>query len=349
MMRHGDTEILGRGDTGTRGHGENHSALLSKCIQFLHISASPRLRVSASPCPRVSASPCLRVLLLLLTAYCSLLTVVAQPGMPQPSSPLYGARPESGPVAAGLPKALQNVGIDQKLNEEIPLDAVFKDEQGRQVRLAQFFGHKPVVLSLVYYSCPMLCTQVLNGMTSALRQVSFNIGKEFEVITVSFDPRETPQLAAAKKQTYLPRYDRAGAEAGWHFLTGDEPNIKRLTEAAGFRYVWDEQTKQFAHASGIMILTPEGKIARYFYGIDYAPKDLRLGLVEASQNKIGSPVDALMLYCYHYDPATGKYGAVVMNIMRLAGIITLILMVGLLLVLRKRGAGAALRAKESET
>ena len=260
--------------------------------------------------------------------------------MPQPNSPLYGARPASGPVATGLPNALKKVGIDQRLNEQIPLDAVFRDEEGREVRLAQYFGKKPVVLSLVYYSCPMLCTQVLNGMLGAFRQVSFNVGEQFEVVTVSFDSRETPQLAAAKKHTYVQGYNRLGAEAGWHFLTGDEANIRRLTEAVGFRYVWDDQTKQFAHASGIMVLTPEGKLARYFYGIDYAPKDLRLGLVEASQNKIGTPVDALMLYCYHYDPATGKYGAVVMNIMRVAGIAMLFLIVGLLLILRRRGAGS---------
>lgn len=286
----------------------------------------------------VTVSPCLRVLIFLLLTFPSfLLTLHAQPGIPQPSSPLYGARPESGPVAAGLPKALQNVGIDQKLNEQIPLDAVFKDEQGREVRLSQFFGKKPVVLSLVYYDCPMLCTQVLNGMTGSLRRVPFNIGEQFEVVTVSFDPRETPQLAATKKQVYLQRYDRAGAEAGWHFLTGDEANIKRLTEAVGFRYVWDEQTNQFAHASGIMVLTPEGKLARYFYGIDYPPKDLRLGLVEASRNEIGTPVDALLLYCYHYDPATGKYGLVVMKIVRVAGVITLVMIGGLILALRRKG------------
>jgi len=261
--------------------------------------------------------------------------------MPQPNSPLYGARPATGQVATGLPKALKNVGIDQKLNEQIPLDAVFKDEQGREVKLGEFVGKRPVVLSLVYYSCPMLCTQVLNGMLGAFRQVSFNIGDQYEVVTVSFDPRETPELAAAKKRTYVAGYNRAGAEASWHFLTGDEANIKRLTEAVGFRYVWDEQTNQFAHASGIMVLTPEGKIARYFYGIDYPPRDLRLGLVEASQNKIGTPVDALMLYCYHYDPATGKYGAVVMNIIRLAGGVTVVLMVGLLLLLRRRSANSA--------
>ena len=322
-----------RGDTGTRRRGENQSIL----------------RTALSGCLRVAASPHLRVLLLLLTAHCSLLTAFGQPGMPQPNSPLYGARPESGPVAAGLPKALKNVGIDQKLNETIPLDAVFRDEQGREVSLGTFFKGKPVVLSLVYYSCPMLCTQVLNGMMGSLRRVSFNIGEQFEVVTVSFDPKETPQLAAAKKVTYVKGYNRAGAEAGWHFLTGDEANIKLLTESVGFRYAWDEQTKQFAHASGIMVLTPEGKIARYFYGIEYAPNDLRLGLVEASQNKIGTPVDALMLYCYHYDPATGKYGAVVMNIVKLAGVVTLVLIVGMLLVLRKRGASPPLSPRESET
>jgi protein SCO1/2 len=289
----------------------------------------------------------LLVFCLLLSAYC--LLALGQPGMPQPNSPLYGARPGPGQVATGLPKALKNVGIDQKLNEQIPLDAIFKDEQGREVKLGEFFGKKPVVLSLVYYSCPMLCTQVLNGMLSSFRQVSFNIGDQYEVVTVSFDPREPPELAAAKKRTYVQGYNRAGAEASWHFLTGDEANIKRLTEAIGFRYAWDEQTNQFAHASGIMVLTPEGKLARYFYGIDYPPRDLRLGLVEASQNKIGTPVDALMLYCYHYDPATGKYGAVVMNIMRLAGGVTVVLIVGLLLVLRRRSDGATLKAKESVT
>ena len=276
----------------------------------------------------------------LLSAYC--LPAFAQPGVPQPNSPLYGARPVPGQVATGLPKVLNNVGINQKLNEQIPFDAVFKDEQGSEVKLGEFFGKRPVVLSLVYYSCPMLCTQVLNGMLSAFRQVSFNIGDQYEVVTVSFDPRETPELAAAKKQTYVKGYNRAGAEASWHFLTGDEANIKRLTNAVGFRYVWDQQTNQFAHASGIMVLTPEGKLARYFYGIDYPPRDLRLGLVEASQNKIGTPVDALMLYCYHYDPATGKYGAIVMNIVRLAGGVTLFLIVGMILVLRKRSGRAAL-------
>ena len=279
---------------------------------------------------------------LLLSAFC--LLALGQPGVPMPSSPLYGARPETGPVSSGLPKALKNIGIDQRLNQQAPLDAVFKDEQGREVRLGVFFKGKPVVLALVYYSCPMLCNQVLNGMLSSFRRVTFNAGEQFEVVTVSFDPRETPALAAAKKQTYVKAYNRPSGDAGWHFLTGDEANIKRLTEAVGFRYAWDESTKQFAHASGIMVLTPEGKLARYFYGIEYSPRDLRLGLVEAAQNQIGSPVDTLMLYCYHYDPATGKYGAVVMNIVKVAGVLMIGLMAGLLFVLIKVGGRNQLAA-----
>ncbi len=273
------------------------------------------------------------VFCLLLSANC--LLVFAQPGVPQPNSPLYGGGLNSGQAATGLPPALKKVGIDQRLNEQLPLDAVFKDEQGNEVRLGQFFNGKPVVLSLVYYTCPMLCNQVLNGMLGSFRQMSFNAGEQFEVVTVSFDTHETPQLAAAKKQTYIGGYNRPSGATGWHFLTGDDANIKRLTEAVGFRYTWDEQTKQFAHASGIMVATPEGKLARYFYGIDYPPKDLRLALVEASANKIGTPVDALMLYCYHYDPSTGKYGVVIMNVMRLAGVVTIILIAGLLLLLRR--------------
>jgi protein SCO1/2 len=228
----------------------------------------------------------------------------AQPGVPQPNSPLYGGGLNPGQTATGLPPVLKKVGIDQKLNEQLPLDASFKDEQGQEVRLGQFFNGKPVVLALVYYTCPMLCNQVLNGMLGSFRQMSFNAGEQFEVVTVSFDTKETPQLAAAKKQTYITGYNRASGAAGWHFLTGDDENIKRLTEAVGFRYTWDEQTKQFAHASGIMVATPEGKLARYFYGIDYPPRDLRLALVEASANKIGTPVDALMLLSLR--PVDGK-------------------------------------------
>jgi protein SCO1/2 len=240
-----------------------------------------------------------------------------------------------------LPKALTGVGIDQKLNEQLPLDLMFRNENGDEVKLGSYFGKKPVVLSLVYYQCPMLCNQVLNGMVTAFKVMAFRPGEEFDVVTVSFDPRETPALAAAKKKTYvdyLPEAKRAGAASGWHFLTGDEASIKRITDAVGFRYHWDESTDQFAHASGIFVATPQGKLARYFYGIEYAPRDLRLGLIEAAANKIGSPVDQLLLYCFHYDPATGKYGAAVMNLMRIGGVVTVIAIVGLLLALRRRGS-----------
>lgn len=268
--------------------------------------------------------------------------------VPQGNSPLYSSRPYEARAPSGLPKALNDVGIDQKLNEQLPLDLMFRNENGEPVRLGDYFGKKPVVLSLVYYQCPMLCNQVLNGMVTAFKVMAFKPGQEFEVVTVSFDPRETPALAGAKKNTYvnyLPEAKRSGAASGWHFLTGDEANIKRLTEAVGFRYHFDETTNQFAHASAIYVATPPGKLSRYFYGIEYAPRDLRLGLIEAADNKIGSPVDQLLLYCYHYDPATGKYGAAVMNIMRAGGILTLIAMAAMFLVLRRRNAAqASLRA-----
>jgi len=278
--------------------------------------------------------------LLLLTAHCSLLTAHGQL-VPKANSPLYSSRPYEPRAPSGLPKALSGVGIDQKLNEQLPLDLVFRNENGEDVKLGSYFGKKPVVLSLVYYQCPMLCNQVLNGMVTAFKVMAFKPGEEFEVVTVSFDPRETPALAAAKKNTYvdyLPEARRAGAASGWHFLTGDEASIKRITDAVGFRYHWDESTDQFAHASGIFVATPQGKLARYFYGIEYAPRDLRLGLIEAAENKIGSPVDQLLLYCFHYDPATGKYGAAVMNLMRVGGVLTVIAIVGLLLALRRRGS-----------
>ncbi|MBC7910027.1 MAG: SCO family protein [Pyrinomonadaceae bacterium] len=250
------------------------------------------------------------------------------------TSPLYGPRPELGSMDNGLPKALNNVGIDQKLGEQVPLDLMFRDEAGREVRLSEYFNQgRPVIISLVYYECPMLCNQVLNGLAGSLKTLSFDVGKEFDVVTVSFDARETPQLAAAKKDSYMARYNRAGAEKGWHFLTGDEKNINALTQAVGFRYAYDETTNQFAHASGIMLATPEGKLARYFYGIEYAPKDMRLSIVEASANKVGSPVDALMLYCFHYDPATGKYGLAIMNVVRLGGILTVLGIIALLIAL----------------
>ena len=275
-------------------------------------------------------------LVLLFAVTCAFAQIPKQPG---PSSPLYGARPESGTSASGLPKALSDVGIDQKLDQQLPLDLVFHDESGKDVKLGQYFGQKPVVLALVYYDCPMLCTQILNGMVTSFRVLPFQVGKEFDVVTVSFDPRETSALATSKKNVYvnyLPEKMRAGATSGWHFLTGDQENIAKLAEAVGFRYHYDEATKQFAHASGIMVATPHGRLSRYFYGVEYAPRDLRLGLIESSANKIGSPVDQLLLYCYHYDPATGTYGAAVMKIMRIAGVITVLAIVAMLFALKGR-------------
>lgn len=309
-------------------------SVMGSVCQRLGRWKSPRLPVFASP-------RLLMICGLLLTAQCTLLTAKAQPGGPGPSSPLYGARPSSGTSVNGLPNALKQVGIDQKLNEQLPLDLVFRNEQGEQVRLGDYFGKKPVVLALVYYQCPMLCNQVLNGMVTSFKVLNFKAGEEFDVINVSFDPLETPAQARAKKNTYigyLPEAKRAPATKGWHFLTGDQENIRGLTEAIGFRYYFDAATDQFAHASAIYVATSQGKLARYFYGIEYSPKDLRLGLVEASENKIGSPVDQLLLYCYHYDPSTGKYGAVIMNMVRLGGIATLIAMVGLYFVMRRRTA-----------
>ena len=279
-----------------------------------------------------------------LAALCLLLVACCAPALAQSriyngTAPLYSPRPELGATESGLPKALREVKIEQRLNEQLPLDLQFKDETGRTVQLREYFNRsKPIVLSLVFYKCPMLCNQILTGLLASLRAQSFNVGREFEVLTVSFDPRETPEMAAEKKLDYVGRYNRPGADKGWHFLTGDEESIRRLTEAVGFHYNYDEKTNQFAHASGIMVLTPEGKLSRYFYGIEYFPKDLRLGLVEASDNKIGSVVDQLLLYCYHYDPATGRYGPIVMNIMRLGGLVTLVGIGALILILKRRGS-----------
>jgi len=242
--------------------------------------------------------------------------------------------------AATQPYPLTQVGIDQKLNSEVPLDLQFRDESGKQVRLGDFFGKKPVVLSLVYYECPMLCTLVLNGMLTSFKVLAFDVGKEFEVVTVSFNPREKPELAAAKKQSYLRRYGRPDGDKGWHFLTGDEDQIAKLADSVGFRYTYDPKTEQYAHASAIMVLTPQGHVARYYYGIEYAPRDLRLGLIEASANKIGSPVDQVLLYCFHYDPLTGKYGLVIRNVLRLSGIVTLVVLGGFIALMLRRERAA---------
>jgi len=242
----------------------------------------------------------------------------------------------SAQPAGVRPPVLKDVGIDQLLNNQVPLDLEFRDEDGRTVKLAEYFKDKPVVLSLVYYGCPRLCTQVLTGLLGALKGLPMTPGKEFINLSVSFDPRETPQLAAAKKAEYLNRYNKPGAETGWHFLTGDEVSIQALTRAVGFRYVWDPVTKQYAHAGGIMILTPQGKVSRYFYGIEYAPRDLRFGVIDASAGKVGSLADQIILYCYMYDPERGTYGLVLMRLLRVFASFTLVTLLALFLYLRRK-------------
>ena len=230
------------------------------------------------------------------------------------------------PPANTRPPRLENVGIEQHLDAQVPPDLIFRDDAGKTVKLGEYFGHKPLILNLVYYNCTMLCGEALAGLSSAMRLVKFDVGNEFDVITVSFDPRETPEMAAAKKKDFVRRYGRANAAAGWHFLTGQAESINTLTRAVGFQYQYDAKTNQYAHATAIMVLTPQGRISRYFYGVDFPPKDLRMGLVEASQGKIGNAVDAVLLYCYHYNPETGKYGAMVTNILRLAAAATILIM-----------------------
>jgi protein SCO1/2 len=245
------------------------------------------------------------------------------------NSPLYSPRyyePSAG-VSNGLPDQLQSVGIEQRLGESLPFDAKFKNEDGKEIALGDLFrSGRPVILALVYYECPMLCNQVLNGLSGSMKGMSLDPGKDYDVIAISFDARENdkPGLAANKRQSYIDRFDRKGTESGWHFLTGDQASIDAVTKAAGFKYEWDEKSNQFAHASGVMVVTPEGRLSHYFYGIDYAPKDLKLGLVEAADKKIGSVTDKLLLYCYHYDPSTGKYGFAVLSAMRIGGIVTLL-------------------------
>jgi len=243
------------------------------------------------------------------------------------------------PPANVRPPGLLNVGIEQHLDEQIPADLNFRDETGKPVRLGDYFGKKPLILNLVYYNCPMLCNEVLAGLESAMRVMKFDVGKEYDVLTVSFDPRETPEMATKKKAEFLKRYGRAGASDGWHFLTGPQESIDALTKAAGFQYQYDPKTGQFAHATAIALLTPEGKIAQYYYGVEYAPKDLRLGLIQASQNKIGTLADQVLLYCYHYDPNTGKYGAIISRVLQLSALATVLGLGTLMVVLIRLGSG----------
>ncbi|CAN5588527.1 SCO family protein [soil metagenome] len=265
------------------------------------------------------------------------------------NSPLYSPRkyePGKSDVASGLPETLKKTGIEQRLGEQLPVDAEFTDENGRTIKLGDLFKNgRPAVLALVYYECPMLCNQILNGLTGTLKGISLEPGKDFDVIAISFDARENgkTELVKNKKASYMERYGRPGTEKGWHFLTGSQESIDAVTQAAGFSYEWDDASNQFAHASAIMLTTPEGELSRYFYGIDYAPRDVKLGLVESSESKIGSLTDQLLLYCYHYDPSTGKYGFAILNALRGAAIATLIGMVAMGFVFWRRN-----KAKKQE-
>jgi protein SCO1/2 len=275
---------------------------------------------------RLSSAPSLAILALLLVA-AARLGASGAPGSPPPEAPLP-------------PPPVKDVGFDQKLGGAIPLDLVFRDEAGESVRLSRYFGKRPVVLSLVYFNCPMLCGMTTDGLVRSVRALTFEPGADYEILSVSFDPRETAETAAEKKRRVMAQYGRKSGPGGWHFLTGDAAAVSALTSAVGFRYVWDAEQKQFAHATGITVLTPQGRIARYFFGIEYPAKDLRLALIEASEEKIGSVVDQLLLLCFHYDPKAGRYTATVRNLVRGGAVITLVLVAGFVtLMLRKERAG----------
>ena len=247
---------------------------------------------------------------------------------------------DAGDPAKAKPGLLSQVGIDQHLNQQIPLHLVFNDESGREVQLGEFFGKRPVILAMVYYECPMLCTQVLNGLVSALGVINFDVGREFDVVAVSINPKEMPALAAQKKQVYVDRYKRPQSTAGWHFLTGKEENIKQLAAAVGFRYAFDPAIQQYAHGAGVELLTSKGVISKYFYGIEFSARDIRFGVIEASDQRIGTPIDDVLLLCYHYDPSTGKYGAIALDAIRIGAVATMLGLGTFLFVsLRKERAG----------
>lgn len=245
------------------------------------------------------------------------------------NSPLYSPKKydPSQSSASGLPDALKTIGIEQKLGDQLPLDTEVTAEDGRTIRLGSLFeSGRPVLLAFVYYECPMLCNEVLNGLTGSLKGISLDAGKDFDVIALSFDASENgkPELASNKKAAYMERYGRPGSEKGWHFLTASQASIDAVTQAAGFSYRWDEKSNQFAHAGGVIVVTPQGKLSRYFYGIDYSPRDLKLSMIESADNKVGSAADQMLLYCYHYDPATGKYGLAILSVIRLGAVLTLL-------------------------
>jgi len=245
------------------------------------------------------------------------------------------------PAVSTLPPVLQNVGFEPQLNGQLPLDLAFRDEVGSNVQLRDYFRRKPVVLALVYYGCPMLCNQVEQGVVGTLRMLSFSPARDYQVVFVSFDPRETPDMAAQKKESAMSHFRRPETASGWHFLTGSKESINALTKAANFRYSFDEKANLFAHASGIMLLTPDGRISRYFYGVEYPSRDVRLGLVDASAGKIGTPIDRALLFCYQYDPATARYSASILTMIRLGGILTVVCLAVAILIFRGRDSKSA--------
>ena len=263
--------------------------------------------------------------------------VCAAPAIAQ----VAGTAAVPGDPTSARPGILGKIHIDQHLDKPLPLDLPFVDDHGAAVKLGDYFGKRPVVLALVYYECPMLCTQVLNGLVTALTVMNFEPGKEFDVVAVSFNPREGPGLASQKKASYVKRYGREHTANGWHFLTGDEKSIAALTDAVGFRYAYDDRIKQYAHGAAIEVITPKGHISKYFYGIEFSARDLRLGLIEASDERIGTPVDDFLLFCYHYDPATGTYGAAVLRLVRLGGILTVLAFLSFLTISLRRDRKAA--------
>lgn len=270
-----------------------------------------------------------RFTLSILFVLCSFALNISAQQVQHYNSPLYSPKnydPNNAGTSNGMPEIMKKIGIEQRLNEQIPLDTEFKNEEGKTVKLSEYFGKRPVILALVYYECPMLCNEVLNGLTGSLKSLTFSAGKDFDVLAISFDARENDksELAKGKKEGYLERYQRVGSENGWHFLTGTQDSIDKITKAVGFNYQFDKETNQFAHNGGIMVITPEGKISRYFYGIDYAPKDIKFAIMDSSQEKIGNPAEQLLLYCYHYDPSKGKYGLQILSVMRLASVAMLV-------------------------
>lgn len=252
------------------------------------------------------------------------------------------AVPDStGTTSQNMPNVLRNVGFEPQLNWRLPLDLAFRDETGRNVQFRDYFNQRPVVLALVYYGCPMLCDQVEQGVVGTLRMLSFNPGRDYAVVFVSFDPRETPEMAARKKEVAMTHFRRPETAGGWHFLTGSKESVDALTKAANFRYSFDQKSGLFAHASGIMLLTPDGRISRYFYGVEYPARDVRLGLVDASAGKIGTPIDRALLFCYQYDPASARYSASILKIIRLGGVLTILGLVAGILIFRRREIAAA--------